>query len=122
MYTIVSVIYGVPLNSNDSDIDGGQWKKHSAKLNNMLDDGEPFFLRYYSGARRQFWSAPSAFGVKLDSFDECCHHTELEKCIVTPTQAQKDELTEAFNRLPKAIQKEIKSNGEMRVFLLWSTS
>lgn len=115
MYAIVNVVYGVPLHSvlglDDS------W---SEELEELIESQEEGFLTPYSGSGDEM---PAAFGVSIGEFDEACHHVELSKLRLKPTNTEDEEFTKLWERLEPVIQKEITDKfGEPRVFFLWSTS
>ncbi len=116
MYSIANIIYGIPLNSNDSYSD----TESSEELSELAFSDEDGFLRYYSGSADV---DPLAFGIRIDEFDEACHHVDLSTLKLVPTDAELLEYNRLWNTLDIAIQEEITENyGTPRVFFLWSTS
>lgn len=113
MYAIATVFYGLPLNSNDTEI------AKSPLLEENIEDESAGFNRLYSGGSN---CEPTAFGIELSEFDEGCHHVELSDLKLEPTKAQYDEFTKLYNALEPELQEELKVYGEPRVFILWSTS
>lgn len=117
MYAIVTVIYGIPLNTNDSD-EEILW---SEELETFIEANEDkgFFLPY-SGSGDV---SPSAFGVGLDGFDEACHHVEISDLKLKPSAAQLKKYARLWEALPDFVRSEITIKyGTPRTFLLWSTS
>lgn len=107
MYAIAQVIYGIPLESPD------------LILEESLAGEEPGFLEYYSGSG----DTPAAFGVEIDSFDECCHHIFVRDLKLTPTAQQEAEYRDLWDQQPQEIQEALcKIAAEPEVFILWSTS
>jgi len=115
MYAICTVVYGIPLNSNDANID---W---SEELENALDDDQ------YEGLETRYSGAgdctPAFFGVELSEFNEACHHVEVSKLKLEPKQKDLDQYKLMYDQLPQTLQQEITSKyGQPRTFFLWSTS
>lgn len=113
MYTIFKVVYGVPLNKNDTKT---KWSK---ELEDALDNQAEGFLTYYSGAGD---TVPAAFGIELDEFDDACHHVELLELITKPAWPQWQLYGELFAQQTPKMQKEIAKYGQPRVFFLFTTS
>jgi len=116
MYAICNVIYGIPLNSNDYNDE----VEKSDTLQDLLYEEEPGFYEFYSGVGDE---SPQAFGVLLDTFDECAHHTFLNSLQLSPTDAQRAQYDELFNSLDPVLQQELRNIAqEPCTFILWSTS
>ena len=110
MYCIMNVIYGVPMTR-------GALKQLVA--NGEFEDEPRGYLEYYSGSGD---TAPAAFGVKLDCFDEATDYTEVSKLKLTPTEAQITKFNKLVAALDPKRRQAIKSAGEPTVFILYSTS
>ena len=117
MYTIVNIIYGVPLNSNKYPI-----VKMPVIVENAIDDELPGFLAYYNGGGE---CVPSAFGIELGKFDCCCHHTELSSLTLQPTVKQRKlfkKMLKDTTKISEKLYKALLTFGEPQVFFLWSSS
>lgn len=113
MYAIATVFYGVPLNSNEAEI------PKSSLLEEAIEEEQDGFTQLYSGGSN---CVPSAFGVQLSEFDECCHHIDISTLQLSPTAEQVTEYKRLYEALEPELQKELEVYGEPRVFILWSTS
>lgn len=116
MYSIVNVVYGYPLVSNDLEESS---PKELPGVSEALAEEQPGFLAYYSGATED---TPSAFGIDLGQFDEACAYVVLSDLHTAPTDEQKAEFQELLAALDHELQATLRAMGDPSVFLLWSTS
>lgn len=116
MYSIAQIIYGIPLVSNDDGAPG-----QSEDLELAIEDGEPGFLSYYSGAAPE---TPAAFGIELGEFDEACAWIDMKDVNLSPTPQQTSQFELLWKSLKKSLQEEIeaKYGKDSKVFILWTTS
>lgn len=113
-YAIATIIYGLPLVSNDfEDLN------YSEELNEALENDDAGFHRFYSGGSNV---DPAAFGVILGEFDEGCAYVDAHRLPLAPTPEQISEYVKLREPLSVALNEELDTYGEPRVFFLWSTS
>ena len=112
MYTIVKLIYGVPLyNGNE----------RSEVIEEMIKDRYNGILSFYSGNAP---TQPTAFGLNLGSIDEGKHHTEmssLEK-VINVSEDMKKRYQELIDELEEDQKEAILEYGSPRGFLLCTSS
>jgi hypothetical protein len=114
MYIIANVIYGIPLHDKTWDVE------YSPELEEMLEAEEGGFRQYYHGSAD---NTPSAFGVEVAEFDECCYFVDLTAEITTATQSHIDEFNSLWDALTPTLKDEISSKyGQPRTFILWTSS
>ena len=114
MYAIGNIIYGIPLNDNDNDIEQPEI------LEVALEDEDPEgFMTFYTGSGD---TIPSAFGIVLDGIDEACHHIDLATLKLVPTDAEQAQFEKLYNDLPQELKDAVDVYGKPRTFILWSTS
>lgn len=112
-YAIANLIYGVPLHTNDGSYERPQI------LEDALENEDYGFLAFYSSSGER----PGAFGIKVDEFDECCHHSELHLAkFMANGHSHHTEYERLFKQLPKELQDEVRAFGQPRLFILWSSS
>jgi hypothetical protein len=116
MYTIVDVVYGIPLNRNNEEP-----PDRSLALDGVIDDEVLGIIN--PNRKDDLNGKPIAFGIVIDGFDEDCHHTEGTSVRMVPSEGEIKDFNDMFAALDPAVQQEMKEKyGEPRVFFLWSTS
>lgn len=111
-YAIFTVFYGIPL---EAPISGA----FPDTVGEAQDMELPGFHRHYSGSATV---TPACFGVRLDGFDECDHHINVDGLTLAPTPEQVTEFQTLFDALDLEVQEGLKMFGVPRVFFLTSTS
>jgi len=113
MYTIVNVIYGVPVKFSDNDT------YNNSSLSYHFTFVHPGFLEYYNGSGH---ITPRAFGILIDAFDECAYHTELSSIRLQPSEEQIEKYNQLFSSLGMDERADLIPFGKPRVFFLWTTT
>jgi hypothetical protein len=144
VYSIINVIYGVPLRSNGVGDDNNDPPQTEALYPDIDDEGDPpeaevyatlppgegrsihyptelhkGVLSYYLGSAGD---SPLAFGVELGEFDACTHHTDLETLPLVATPEQIDHFNDIYQKLDIDSKLIVDHFGPPRVFFLWSSS
>jgi hypothetical protein len=111
-YAIGNIIYGIPLDLDEEDL------PEDHILREAVDGEYDGFLSYYSGSG----DIPAAFGVEIDSFDECCFSIDISSLRLAPTDAQLRQYERLLEHVDQEVKAELEKFGEPRTFILWSTS
>lgn len=110
-YACFSVIYGVPLMPKS--------KRRTVELEDFIEDRAPGVIKEYSGSSNPI---PAAFGIELDSFDECAPYIDIDSLSLKPTAEHLAKYSALVSALTEEEQDLLKPFGEPRVFFLTSTS
>jgi hypothetical protein len=114
MYSIATVIYGVPLTEKIlKKID--EWEDQGSDKWHENSDGPCGFTKLYSGSSH----AAGYCGIRLDEFDEACDFVDPSKLKMKPTKSQMSVAKEFYKNLDPELQKLCEPLG---VYFVWSTS
>jgi hypothetical protein len=112
-YAIAKVIFGIPLGVDETNLILIELIEEAVANN---DRG---FLSYYSASGDE----PRAFGVEIDTFDECCSSVDVSSIRWTPTESQRREFYQLWEHVDDEFKILIeKECGYPRSIILWTTS
>lgn len=104
MYSIVTVIYGIPITQEISALEDGGDELENAGYETQYHGASPDVVGYC--------------GVELDSFTECQTALLVDNIKITPTEEQK---LEGFRKV-HALTAKYRGSAEIGVYYIFSTS
>lgn len=114
MYTIATIIYGLPLHYS-----GWDDVEYSDELDAAIQWDTEGFHQFYSGSAPQ---SPTAFGVLLGEFNECSPYVDIASLTILPSIEQVEKYNQLWDSLSEELKIELTTFGVPRSFILWSTS